>query len=212
MTPIRITYLAAADVTAAFLAAPAVTAAWEEPSALADMSVGALAAHLARQIFNVERVLAEPPTTQDPISVLEHYARVQWIGAAHDDQPNVMVRETSAGQAAAGPATLAADVSAAVGRLRPALAAEPDDRVVPVPWGSAPLTLDDLLVTRLLEITVHSDDLAASLGQPLPPLPAEAIDITVTLLARLAVRRHGAEAVLRALSRSERAPASIAAL
>jgi hypothetical protein len=211
MTPIRTTYLAAADVTARFLAEPAVAAAWQEPSALADMSVGALAAHLARQIFNVERVLAEPPATQAPISVLEHYARVQWIGAAHDDKPNVLVRETSAEQAAAGSVALAAEASAATGRLRAALAAQPDDRVVSVPWGSAPLTLDDLLVTRLIEITVHSDDLASSLGRPLPGLPTEAMDVAVSLLAQLAVRRHGPQAVLRALSRSERAPASVSA-
>jgi hypothetical protein len=42
-------------------------------------------------------------------------------------------------------------------------------------------------------------------------LPAAAADIATGLLIRLAVRRHGQAAVLRALSRAERAPRSIAA-
>lgn len=212
MTPARITFLAAADVTARFVAVPEVAARWDVPSALADMTVGALAVHLARQIFNVERVLAQAAPTQPPISLLEHSAQVKWIGAAHDDEANVAIRETSGKAAAAGPGALAAGAGEAVTRLRAALAAEPDDRVVAVPWGPAPLTLDDLLVTRLMEIAVHSDDLACSVALPFPGLPAEATDIAVALLAKLAVRRHGPGAVLRALSRSERAPASIVAL
>ncbi|MGH3731661.1 MAG: hypothetical protein ACRDTU_23380 [Micromonosporaceae bacterium] len=43
-------------------------------------------------------------------------------------------------------------------------------------------------------------------------LSPEAVDATVTLLARLAVWRHGSLPVLRGLTRRERAPESIAAL
>jgi hypothetical protein len=39
----------------------------------------------------------------------------------------------------------------------------------------------------------------------------QATDTVLTLLTRLAARRHGPAAVLRALSRAERAPATIAA-
>ncbi|MDZ5443067.1 hypothetical protein U2F26_10035 [Micromonospora sp. 4G57] len=42
-----------------------------------------------------------------------------------------------------------------------------------------------------------------------PDFPAETV---VDLLSRIALRRHGATDVLRALSRAERAPTSIAAL
>jgi hypothetical protein len=58
---------------------------------------------------------------------------------------------------------------------------------------------------------VHSDDLAASVGVATPELPSEVIDPVVEMLARLAVQRHGATAVVRALSRAERAPATISA-
>jgi hypothetical protein len=87
------------------------------------------------------------------------------------------------------------------------------DRAMHLPvWGDWPLGLDDFVTSRLLELVVHADDLAASLGGPPPELPAGAVDTVVTLLARLAVRRHGAASVLRALSRAERAPTTIAAI
>ncbi|WP_316525683.1 hypothetical protein [Kitasatospora brasiliensis] len=76
------------------------------------------------------------------------------------------------------------------------------------PWS---LTLDDLLATRTMELAVHGDDLAVSVGLPSPELPPETAESVIGLLARLAVRRHGQAAVLRALSRAERAPESIAA-
>jgi hypothetical protein len=38
------------------------------------------------------------------------------------------------------------------------------------------------------------------------------VETVVDLLSRIALRRHGTTAVLRALSRSERAPGSISAL
>jgi hypothetical protein len=74
------------------------------------------------------------------------------------------------------------------------------------------LRLDDFLVTRMMEIAVHSDDLAVSTGVPTPELPAEVLEPVLALLTGLAVRRHGQPAVLRALSRAERAPDRINAL
>ena len=78
-------------------------------------------------------------------------------------------------------------------------------------WDGYSLRLDDFVVSRMMELAVHSDDLAASVGIPTPALPPVVIDIVVDLLSRQAVRRHGASAVLRALTRQERAPATIAA-
>ncbi len=99
-----------------------------------------------------------------------------------------------------------------VDRLPEALGAEPAGRVVHLPWTGWELTLDDLLVTRMMEIVVHADDLAVSVGAPTPDFPDSVLDPALALLCRLAVRRHGSVAVLRALSRSERAPATISAL
>jgi len=204
-------YLGAAATAAGLLSEPAVAESWETPSALPGMSVGALAGHLARQIFSVELLLAQDACDQQPISLLEHYARVPWIDAGLDDESNAGIRRDGAAEAAAGPATLASRARDTARRLRRSLASEPLDRVVLLPWGPWPLTLEDLLTTRMLEIAVHCDDLAHSIGLPTPALPPDVADTVVVLLARLAARRHGPTAILRALSRAERAPVAFTA-
>ncbi|MGN2635213.1 hypothetical protein ACTD5D_03275 [Nocardia takedensis] len=74
------------------------------------------------------------------------------------------------------------------------------------------MLLDDFLLTRLLELVVHSDDLALSADLPTPPLPPHVYEPVLDLLTRLAVTRHGQTAVLRTLARAERAPTTIAAI
>jgi hypothetical protein len=211
VTTIAERYLAAAAAAAELVSRPAVAQRWTDPSALASMSVGALAGHLARQIFNVEALLAQGACDDPPISLLEHYARSAWVAAAPDDPANVVVREGGAAEAAQGPAALAERARAAVARLRHSLPGERPGRVVLVPWGPWPLTVEDLLITRMMEIAVHNDDLACSIGLSAPVLPDGVSDTVVVLLARLAVRQHGPVAVIRSLSRAERAPASVAA-
>ena len=56
---------------------------------------------------------------------------------------------------------------ARLGRL---LAETSPDRPVLVPWQGWALRRDDFLVMRMMEITVHSDDLAASVGVAAPSL------------------------------------------
>jgi hypothetical protein len=62
-----------------------------------------------------------------------------------------------------------------------------------------------------MELLVHCDDLAVSADIATPEQPDVAVKLVIDLLSRLAVRRHGATAVLRTLSRAERAPGTIAA-
>jgi Mycothiol maleylpyruvate isomerase N-terminal domain len=212
VTPTAAAYLAAAASAAALLADPAVAAAWDQPSALAEFTVRGLAGHLARQITNVPRVLALGPATDPPVSLLEHYGRVLWVRAGPQDDVNVSIRRDGEAEAHDGAAALAARVAGTVTQLAALLAAEPADRVVLLPWTGWPLSLDDLLITRMLEIAVHCDDLAASVAVPAPALPPQVIDPVLGLLTQLAVRRHGQSAVLRALSRAERAPATISAI
>ena len=205
-------FLDAATAAVGLLRHPAVPAAWNAPSALPELTVGGLAGHLARQIFHVRNAVAQDPTDEPPTTLLDHYARSRWAGAALDDDVNVRIRRDSEHTASDGPAALAARAGAAVDALRTTLPAQPSGRAVHLPWGPWSLTLDDFLITRMLEIIVHCDDLACSIGVETPPQPLEVVDPVVALLSRLAVRRHGPTAVLRALSRAERAPATIAAI
>src|SRR4051812_8818559 len=212
MTPIRELYLTAAGAAADLLAAPEVAAAWHEPSALPKLGVRGLAGHLAAQVFFVPPMLSGPASDEQVISIHDYYARASWIGSDLDDEFNTGIRAKGEKDAADGPEALAARVAATVEELRSTLPAAPSRAVRRPGWGPFALTLDDFVTSRLLEITVHNDDLAHSVGVPAPELPAEAVETVVDLLPRIALRRHGATSVLRALSRAERAPASISAL
>lgn len=208
---IRQAFLDAASTTVDLLAAPAVARGWSQPSALEKMSVGGLAAHLGLQVVNVRVALAQDLPGEAPIGLLDHYARVAWLGADLDSEANSGIRAGSEDQAAAGSAALVTRVREEAGHLRSRLAAEPPDRVVLLPWTGWSLSLDDLLITRMMEIAVHSDDLAVSVGVDPPRLPDAVLDPVLNLLTHLSARRHGPTAVLRALSRAERAPASVSA-
>lgn len=211
MTSIAEAYLDAAQSAAHLLADPAVAARWAEPSALAGFTVGGLAGHLAGQVLFVQRALDAPAPGGEPVPLLGHYDRVTWIGADLDAEVNAGIRAGGEAEAAVGPAELAERAAVAVRELEAELGAQPPDRVVSPPAGPWSLRLDDFLITRMMEIAVHSDDLAYSVGRPTPELPSPVLEPVFALLTALAVRRHGAPALLRALSRAERAPRSVAA-
>ena len=212
MSEIRAAFVDAAVSAAGLLSDPAVAAAWDGPSVLPEFSIAGLAGHLAAQVLNVPKALAAPVGEAEPLTLADHYAAVRWRGTGPDEDVNVGIRTSGEEIAAAGPAALVAQVDAVIAEVRVTLPAEPADRAVFLPWTGWSLSLDDLLVTRMMEIAVHSDDLGASVGVPAPDLPPAVLDPVLGLLFRLAVGRHGQAAVLRALARAERAPASIAAI
>ena len=212
MAHIREIYLDAAARAAKLIADPQVAAAWHEPSALAKMSVQSLAGHLAGQVFFLPKMLAEPIPAEPIISIHEYYARVSWIGSDLDDPFNVLIRDSGEQDAAAGPQALAAAVATTVAELRTSLPAAANRPVRRPSWGAWSITFDDFVTSRLLEVVIHSDDLAYGVGVPTPEFAPEAVQTVVDLLSRIALRRHGATSVLRALSRAERAPESISAL
>ena len=202
-------FLPAVDSVIELVGRPEVAAGWEAPSALAEWTVGGLAGHLAGQPFAGVSLIEADPSDLAPISLDEHYERVSWIGAAVDDEVSVDIRSGGDANAAAGPQDLLARLAEARDRLPGLLAGTSPDRPVLVPWQGWALARDDFLVMRMMEITVHSDDLAASVGISAPALPDEVLGPVLALLTRLAVRRHGQSAVVAALSRAERAPGAI---
>jgi hypothetical protein len=202
-------YLETAVQAAALLDSPEVAAWWEKPSALAQWTVGGLAGHLAYQILSVDPALEGPASEQEPIPVLEHYARAVWIDAPLDGEVSSGIRAKGDGISSEGVRRLVERVHAALAQQRSGLEEVHGDWVVFMPQTGWALTLDDFLVTRLVELAVHMDDLAVSVGLGVPELPAAALDPVVALLTGLAVRRHGQAALLRALTRAERAPTAI---
>ena len=208
----RDAYLAAAGQAVALLRKPEVGAVWDQPSALAEMTVSGLAGHLAHQIFSVGSALEEPASEVAPIPLLEHYARAVWINAPLDGEVNVGIRARAERIGSEGPQPLWERARAAFAELQKNLAGLSGDQAVVMPQTGWALSLDDFLITRMMELAVHMDDLAVSVGLAAPELPDAAFDPVLVLLARLAVRRHGQAALLRALTRVERAPAAINAI
>ena len=99
-------YLDSAAVAVALLADPAVAAAWEQPSALAEFTVRGLAGHLARQVIVVRELIAAEPLAGEAVSPLDHYARAQSDGQARGAarRPNgYRTGSSHSGTASAGP-------------------------------------------------------------------------------------------------------------
>jgi Mycothiol maleylpyruvate isomerase N-terminal domain len=209
MTGVADAFLIAVDSVIDVIGRAEVAEHWESPSALAEWSVGGLAGHLAGQPFAGVALIEAEPSDLTPISLDEHYRRVSWIGAAVDDEVSVDIRSGGDANAEAGPPALLARLIDTRDRLGGLLTATTPERPVLVPWQGWALRRDDFLLMRMMEIAVHSDDLAASVGVAAPELPDEVLGPVLGLLTRLAVRRHGQSAVLAALTRAERAPARI---
>jgi hypothetical protein len=211
MVGIRDDFVATGRVAVGLLREPEVAAGWTGPSALDGFSVGGLAGHLAYQVLALPAALDEPLPVEPVVPLLEHYARIPWVDAGPDDEINVRIRRGGEQLGAQGAGALADQVEVALDGLAVELATAAD-RAVRIPlWGPWSLRLDDLLVTRMMELAVHADDLAVSVGLPTPAFPPGALATVLDLLTRLATRRHGAVSVLRALSRAERSPRTIAA-
>jgi Mycothiol maleylpyruvate isomerase N-terminal domain len=207
-------FVETAAISVGLLNDPAVAAAWDRPSALEKFSVSGLAGHLARQVSRAKGVVTgEAPGDDVPrFALTDHYARAKWLGAPLDNDANAGIREDGEAEAAGGVAALVADTTRALDEVRIAIADKPGDMLVTLPWVPSAMTLDDFLTTRLLEMAVHSDDLAFSVGLETPELPPYVTDVVLDLLCRLSTRRHGVVSVMRAFSRAERAPSSIAAI
>ena len=209
MDAIANAFLAAVDSVVDLLGRPEVAERWESPSALAEWSVGGLAGHLADQAILTVARLEDDPDPEEPITLDEHYRRAVWVTAEIDDEVSVDIREDGDLAAAEGRDALLRRVLTARARLAELLAATAPDRVVSIPWQGWAVRRDDFLVSRMMEVTVHSDDLAASVEIDAPPLPDAVLGPVLGLLTRLAVRRHGQSAVVAALARAERTPAAI---
>ncbi|GAA3557709.1 hypothetical protein GCM10022222_46590 [Amycolatopsis ultiminotia] len=196
-------FLDGATTCSAFLRADAVRTSWGAASALPEMSVGALACHLARQVSRAAELLRASPELPTLASADQHYARAAWVTAesVHDPAND---RTTDDAEAALGFDWMVqrfdTDLAAVTEQLRSGTASE----VVDIPWQGWSLRREDFLRTRLLEIVVHSADLAASLELPSPEFPDAAFSPVLDLLARLAVGRHGQAAVIGSLTRRER--------
>lgn len=186
--------------------------AWDRESRCEAMTVGGLVRHLVHQPQRVVEVLSAGSGTSSgpPIGLVEYYRQAPWANTDLDDPSNVAIRDDANTEAADGYRSAVEDLATARDGLAEAVA-----NAGPVALlrrrQSSVLTTDDFLVTRLLEMVVHSDDLAVSVGLPSPVFGSDVIDPVLRLLAALSVHRHGEAALIRVLTRPQRASRDVTA-
>jgi Mycothiol maleylpyruvate isomerase N-terminal domain len=191
----------AVEAAAALVGRDEVAARWSRPSALAGMSVGALCAHLVRAAGSVLAYLDRTDPAARPDDAL--LTPVTYFHAAIDSPIHERIKEVSAAEATAGPAELATRCADVAASMRSRLADEPSDRLVAA-LGGRMLSLDDFCRTRLIEVLLHVDDLAVSVGLPRPVTNTDGPAIVIEILIGIARMQHGDWALLHALARNER--------
>lgn len=198
----RTTFLAALPSVRPLLASAETGRRWKEPSALAGLTVGGLSGHLYRALLTVDAYLDRPPPNgEDLVSAAAYFHRL--LDADPESEINLSVRARGEQLGALGQDAVLSAFDEMVARLSERLSAEPRGRTVQVA-GDLPLTLDEYLRTRLVELAVHADDMAVSVGSE-AALPDEVWSEAIAVLLDLARLRRGNAAVLRALARRERA-------
>lgn len=183
------------------MAQPVVRTRWGSPSALEGMTVGSLCAHLVRAAGATIAYLDRTPPDSRPEEAL--LTPVTYFHAAIDSPIHEQIKVVSASESEIGPEATAESCRNLAHRLALRLADEPVDRLVGA-LGGRMLSLDDFCRTRLIEVLLHLDDLAVSLGEPRPETDPEGPAIVIEILQGIARANHGDWNVIHALARAER--------
>ncbi|OAH14973.1 maleylpyruvate isomerase family mycothiol-dependent enzyme [Streptomyces jeddahensis] len=158
------------------------------PAQLGDWTVRDLAAHITMAVESVSRILDEEPPARQDVSLMEYPSLSLTPGLAE------AVAEGSRALAAAH-ADLDALYTRTAGRIEERLPGAPDERLLATRLGA--MTLLDYLVTRTVELIVHTDDLNRATGLDIP-LDRQALAACTRVLAdALADRAPGASTEVR---------------
>ncbi|MGX2996205.1 sterol carrier family protein [Streptomyces sp. JNUCC 64] len=154
------------------------------PTRLGDWTVRELVAHLSLAVGYLQRVLEVPAPARRELT-LDAYAAASFAAAGPVDETTRAAADGRDGE----------EPFARADRVGEALAGAPDDRIVWTVAGA--MTLSDFLVTRVVELVVHTDDLNDATGLDVP-VDGRALAITTRFLADvLAVRAPGGSVEVR---------------
>jgi uncharacterized protein (TIGR03083 family) len=157
------------------------------PTRLGAWTVRDLAAHITMAVESVTRALARPEPPKAELNALDYASAT----AAHADA----IAEGSRGLAEAAP-DLVALYAGVEQEITDALAAAPQGRIIDTRAGG--MRLDDYLLTRTIELVVHTDDLNAAVPGLDIPYDRHALATCVRLLAdALAARAPGGSTEVR---------------
>ncbi len=196
-------YLDVAGLIREFLATGEVAKYWDYPSALEEWTVAGLAGHLARPVLNMPTILvAEVPTDQPLVTGVGYYCSMPLSDQEVDSPVAIDIRKRGVASAGTDARDLLTRYDAALTELQQTLPALPEDHEV-VGLGVRML-LGEYLTTRMVELIVHADDLAESIGKSSPTFSLASTDIVVSTLACISTRRNSPTDVIRAFAREER--------
>lgn len=201
---VRSSFLSAARRATELLGRRELAEHWGDESVLAEFSVAGLAGHLLRSIKTVELYLdgTEPDAGKETVSAPGYYAVLR-LPPDITAPVNLAIRKRGEESAAGGPASVSEEARSLVDRLSDRLCVERADRRMVVA-GDQTITLDDYLRTRIVELLVHCDDLASSIGIADMAEPEQtAASVAIETLVSVGRLQFGDLAVLRALTRRE---------
>jgi hypothetical protein len=180
------------------------------------MAVGGLAAHLTMAVKALIGVFEAREITAPELRAASTGPSVrrdasEFVGSSRFDAPTDLETEMSrwvqakaASDAAKGPAVVLDRFDRGIPDIAALLEAVPPEREVTAPVNVV-MTAADYVGTRLIEVVVHGDDLAASVGAAPPAFSPAATGAVLDILWGSLRRRGGDMAVVRSLTRSERA-------
>ncbi|WP_037681008.1 maleylpyruvate isomerase family mycothiol-dependent enzyme [Streptomyces griseus] len=157
------------------------------PTRLGEWTVRDLVAHIGMSLGAVVRLVGEPaPVKQDATPA-------DWPGAIGGDSPAIADYAHALAEQNPDPVSYLADREQ---RFTAVLAEHPGSRLLATSAGA--LTLDDYVVTRTVELVVHTDDLNAAVPGLDIPYDRQALAAGTRLLAdALAVKAPGGSTEVR---------------
>lgn len=208
LLPASHAFLAAAAWAETVLADPALGAAWERPSALAHMDVGTVAGHLYLVVRRVDKHLdAEPSPVLTPTG---HYQFIRVSGPAdHDQELHQQVRRDGRHVARWGWESVRDAFEQRVRKLESRMTGA---LPATIQFGAGSLDFGEYLHSRVVEVLVHTDDLAVSVGIDPGVPPTECTDVALPFLLQASRELYGDLGVVRAFTRRERAEGSAPAV
>ncbi|MEU9198098.1 maleylpyruvate isomerase family mycothiol-dependent enzyme [Streptomyces hundungensis] len=157
------------------------------PTRLGDWTVRELVAHHTMALGMLDRYLAEAEPLKQEVALLDWPFRTAAVSGQVDDETRELVASTP---------DLDALFEQRAARTADLLAATADDRLMPTRFGA--MSFADVLVTRTVELTVHTDDLNDALPELAVPHDRQALAACTRLLAdALALKAPGGSVEVR---------------
>jgi Mycothiol maleylpyruvate isomerase N-terminal domain len=184
------------------LATDAVRHAWEQDSVLPLMTVGDVGGHLLAVLVMFDRRYDAPtPPGVRPSDPVGGYTSIRLVHASDLERPPFrMPRDGGRRVAARGHAAVVEEFGATLARLEARLRDDGPDRPILAGDETAPTSLRAFTTSRIVELVVHADDLAESVGTSIPPPPADAAAIVIDHFVASVRHRVGDAGTIRALA------------